>query len=122
MEENNNKMRELYELYLELGHEVFEEKVKKPMELDYLHNTHDSSNVFSTFSLNTFDANDMQGHKLGDAMFDEDDIFSPPSFDENICYDDTLPSIYDDYNDECDIFSPPTIEDKVYYDYDMPHI
>ena len=25
------KMRELYELYLKLGHEVFEEKIKKPM-------------------------------------------------------------------------------------------
>ena len=33
------------------------------------------------------DANDMQSHKLGDAMFDEDDMFSPPSFDEQIYYD-----------------------------------
>ena len=46
--ENNKKMRELYELYLELGHEVFEEKIKKPME-PYLQNTHDSSNVISIF-------------------------------------------------------------------------
>ena len=38
--ENKNKMRELYELYLELGHEVFEEKIKKPME-HYLHTLHD---------------------------------------------------------------------------------
>ena len=58
-------MRELYELYLELGHEVFEEKIKKPMELYYFQNTHDSSNVISMSSLNTFDANDMQSHKLG---------------------------------------------------------
>ena len=29
MENNNKIMRELYELYLELGHEVFEEKIKK---------------------------------------------------------------------------------------------
>jgi hypothetical protein len=28
------------------------------------------------------DANDMQSHKLGDAMLDEDDIFCPLSFDE----------------------------------------
>ena len=98
-------MRELYELYLELGHEVFEEKVKNPMELYYLHNTHDSSNVISMSSLNIHDANDMQRHKLGDAMFDEDDMFIPPSFDEQI--------YYDDYNDECDIFSPPTIEEKI---------
>ena len=118
--ENNRKMRELYELYLELGHEVFEEKIKKLMEL-YLHTLHDC-NVTSMSSLNSFDANDMQSHKLGDAMFDEDDIFSPPSFDENICYDDTLTSIYDDYNDECDIFNAPTIEEEIYYDYNMPPI
>ena len=31
--ENNKKIRDLYGLYLELGHEVFEEKIKKPMEL-----------------------------------------------------------------------------------------
>ena len=34
-------------------------------------------NVVSMNSLNIRDANDMQSHKLGDAMFDEDDIFSP---------------------------------------------
>ena len=49
-------------------------------------------------------------------------FLAPPSFDLNICYDDTLPSIYDDYNDENDIFSPPTIEEKIYYDYNMPPI
>ena len=32
------------------------------------------------------------------AMFDEDDIFSPPSFDVQICYDDYMPPIYDDCN------------------------
>ena len=73
-------------------------------------------------SLNVHDANDMQRHKLGDAMFDEDDMFSPPSSDENVCYDDTLPSMYDDYDGECDIFSPPTIEEEIYYDYNMPPI
>ena len=31
-------------------------------------------------SLNIHDANDIQRHKLGDAMFDEDDIFSPQVF------------------------------------------
>src|ERR1041385_9228027 len=93
-------MRELYELYLELGHEMFEEKIKKPMELYYLHITHDSSNVISMYSLNTFDANDMQSYKLGDAMFDEVDLFSPPNFDEKIYFDDTLPPIYDDYCDD----------------------
>src|SRR3954468_21149990 len=92
------KMRELSELYLELGHEVFEEKIKKPMELYYLHNTHVSSNIISMSSLNNFDTNDMQSYNLGDAMFD--DIFSPPTFDEEIYFDDTLPPIYDDYCDD----------------------
>src|SRR4051812_11664266 len=70
-------MRELYELYLELGYVVFEEKIKKPMEL-YLHTLHDC-NVTSMSSFNTFDVNDMQSYKLGDATFDEDDLFSAPS-------------------------------------------
>ena len=47
-----------------------------------------------------YDANDMQIHKLGEAMFDEDDIFCPPSFDEQIYYDDSMPPTYDDYIDE----------------------
>ena len=51
-------------------------------------------------SLNIHDANDMQSHKLGKAMFDEYDIFSPPSFDENISYDESMPPIYDGYIDE----------------------
>src|SRR3989337_3782712 len=51
-------------------------------------------------SLNIHDANDMQSHKLGDAMFDEDDIFRPRSFDEKIYYDDCMPPIYDDYCDD----------------------
>ena len=83
MAENN--MRELYEIYLELGHEVFEEKIKKPMEL-YLHNNHDSSNVISIHSLNTIIANAMESSKLGEAGFDKNDIFSPPSLEEEECY------------------------------------
>ena len=42
----------------------------------------------------------MQSYKLGDATFDEEDLFSPPSFDEEIYFDDTLPPIYDDYCDD----------------------
>jgi hypothetical protein len=57
-------------------------------------------NVACMNSLNIHDVNDMQSHKLRDAMFDEDDIFSPPSFDEKIYYDDCMPPIYDDYIDE----------------------
>src|ERR1041385_4721435 len=68
------------------------------MEL-YLHSLHDS-NVTCMSSLNNFDVNDMQSYKLGDATFDEDDIFSPPNFDEENYFDDTLPPIYDDYCDD----------------------
>src|SRR4051812_38682684 len=112
MENKKNIMRELYELYLELGHEVFEEKIKKPMELHYLHNTHVSSNVISMSSLNTFDPNDMQSYKLGDATFYE--VFSPPSFDEEIYLDDTLPPIYDDYCDDTYAIKNECLE--VYHD------
>ena len=34
-------------------------------------------NVVSMNSLNTHDANDIQSHKLGEAILDEDDIFVP---------------------------------------------
>ena len=47
--------------------------------IKYLNDEHDF-NVVSMNSLNTHDANDMQSHKLGEAMFDEDDIFCPPKF------------------------------------------
>ena len=64
-----------------------------------MNNVHDC-NVASMNSLNIHGANDMQSHKLGDAMFDEDDIFSPPRFDVQLCYNDCMPPICDDYNDE----------------------
>ena len=75
----------------------------------YLDNNHASSNVISMLSLNAIFANAMENCKLGDAGFDEYDIFSPPSFEDEIFFDYTMPPIYDDYYDECDIFSPPTI-------------
>jgi hypothetical protein len=59
---------------------------------------------------------------LGEAGFDEHDIFCPASMEEKIYFDDTMPPIYDDYNDEYDIFSPPSIEEKISYDYNMPPI
>src|SRR3954471_22404349 len=118
--ENNNKIIELYSIYLELGHEVFEEKIKKPMVL-YLHA---NSNVISMNSLDTIIANAMEKSKLGEASFDENDLFSPPALEDSysIAYDDTKTPIYDDYNDDYDIFSPPTIEEKINYDYNMPPI
>ena len=44
-----------------------------------LYDEHDC-NVVSMNSLNIHDDNDIQSHKLGDVMFYEDDIFSPPKF------------------------------------------
>ena len=38
--------------------------------------------------------------KLGDAMFNEDDIFSIPSFDMQSRYDDSMPLTYYDFIDE----------------------
>ena len=74
----------LYNVFLENdGKEncaqVLEEEVNKMFGTKSLNEEHDC-NVISMSSLNTHDANDMQSHKLGDAMFDEDDMFSPPSF------------------------------------------
>ena len=78
---------------------VLEEECIKMFGTKSLNDEHDC-NVVSMNSLNIHDANDMQSHKLGDAMFDEDDIFSPPRFDVQICYNDCMPLIYDYYNDE----------------------
>ena len=101
-----------------MGHEVFGEKIKKPMEL-YLHA---NSNVISMNSLNTIIANAMEKSKLGEASFNENDLFSSSSLEEEICYDDTKLPIYDDYSNDYVIFSPPTIEEKINYDYNMPPI
>ena len=82
-------------------------------------------NVVSMNSLNTHDANDMQSHKLGDAMFDEDDIFSLPSSHVQIYYDDSMPPIYDGYIDESGFgrvstlgSNESTILEEVSIDYD----
>ena len=56
--------------------QVLEEEVYKMFGIKYLNDEHDC-NVVSMNSLNIHDANDMQSHKLGEAMFDEDDIFVP---------------------------------------------
>ena len=61
--------------------QVLEEEVYKMFGTKSLYDEHDCS-VVSMISLNIHDANDMQSHNLGDAIFDEDDIFCPPSFDE----------------------------------------
>ena len=58
--------------------QLLEEECIKNFGTRSSYDEHDC-NVVSMNSLNIHDANDMQSHKLGDAMFDEDDIFSPPS-------------------------------------------
>ena len=59
--------------------QLMEEEFYKMFGTKYLNDEHDC-NVISMNSLNIHDANDMQSHKLGDGMFDEDDTFSPPKF------------------------------------------
>ena len=78
---------------------VLEEECIKMFGTKSLNDEHDC-NVVSMNSLNIRDDNDMQSYNLGDAMFYEDDIFSPPSFDKNIYYDESMPHIYDDYCDD----------------------
>ena len=78
---------------------MLEEECIKMFGTKSLNDEHDC-NVVSMNSLNIHDANDMQSHKLGEAMFDEDDIFCPPSFDEQIYYDESMSPIYDDYCDD----------------------
>ena len=56
--------------------QVLEEELHRILGKKYAKDEHDC-NVFSMNSLNIHDANDMQSHKLGEAMFDEDDIFVP---------------------------------------------
>ena len=79
--------------------QVPEEEIYRMFGTKSLNGEHDC-NVVSMNSLNIHDANDIQSHKLGEAMFDEDDIFSPPSFDVQIYYDESMPPIYDDYCDD----------------------
>ena len=59
--------------------QLIEEEINKMFGTKSLNDEHDC-NVVSMNSLNIHDANDMQSHKLGDAMFDEDDIFLSPKF------------------------------------------
>ena len=83
-----------------------------------LNDEHDC-NVVSLNSLNIHDANDMQSHKLGDAMFDEDDIFSPPSFDVQIYYDESMPAIYDDYCDDLYAIKNNDIHETCHHDFNF---
>ena len=94
----------LYNVFLENdGSEncaqLLEEKVNKIFGTKYLNDEHDC-NIVGMDSLNFHDPNAIKSHKLGNAMFDEDGIFCPPSYDERIYYDESMPPIYDDYCDD----------------------
>ena len=115
----------LYNIFLENdGSEncanLLEDEVNKMFGTKYLNDEHDC-NVVSINSLNIHDANDMQSYKLGDAIFDEYDIFCPPCFDEQIYYRNSMPPIYDDYCD--DTYTIKSSNDYIYkicHDYDYP--
>ena len=70
--------------------QVLKEEIYRMFGTISLYDEHDC-NVVSMNSLNIYDANDMQSHKLGEAMFDKDDIFCPPSFGQQIYYDESMP-------------------------------
>ena len=82
-------------------------------------NSLNDCNVASMNSLNIHDANDMQSHKLGDAMFDEDDIFSPPSFDDQIYDDDGMPPMYDDYCDDTYAIKSDSNHETCHHDFNI---
>ena len=79
--ENNKKIRDLYELYIELGHDAFEETFKKAMGV-CLHNS--DGNAISMNSLNTIIPNAMEKSKLGEASLYENDLFSSPALEKKI--------------------------------------
>ena len=79
--------------------QVIEEELHRILGIKPVKYDHDCI-VVSMNSLNIHDANYMQSHKLGEAMFDGDDMFCPPSFDKQTYYDESMPPIYDDYCDD----------------------
>ena len=73
----------LYHVFLENdGKENCAQLIEEEFNKMFGINDEHDCNVASMNSLNVHDANDMHRHKLWDAMFDEHDIFCPPSFDK----------------------------------------
>ena len=60
--------------------------------VEFIHDAHENyyENIFAEINVCP---------KLGDAMFNEDDIFSLPSFDMQVYNDNSMPPTYDDYCD-----------------------
>ena len=101
--ENNKNIRDLYSIYLELGHEVFEEKIKTPMEV-CLHNS--GSNVISINSLDTIIFNAMEKPKLTEDSLSKNP-FCSSALEEVFCLDNALSPTCGNLNDACDIPNPP---------------
>ena len=78
--ENNKKIRDLDELYIELGHDAFEEIIKTMGVCS--HNS--DGNAISMNSLNTIIPNAMEKSKLGEASLYENDLFSSPALEKKI--------------------------------------
>ena len=63
------------------GKEICAQLIEEEFNRMFGINDEHDRNVASMNCLNIHDANDMQSHKLEDAIIDEHDIFSPPRFD-----------------------------------------
>ena len=85
--------------------------------IEYVNDEHDC-NVLSMNSLNTHDANDMQSHKLGDAIFDKDDLFSSSTLNDQNHFDESMPLIYDDYCE--DTYALKKRDDKTCHTFENP--
>src|SRR6266516_2262845 len=108
----------LYNVFLENeGTENCAQLIEEEFNKMFGINDEHDCNVVSMNSMNIHDANDMQSHKLGDAMFNEDDIFSPPRFDVQICYNGSMPPIYDDYDDEICAIESNDIQETFHHDF-----
>ena len=71
----------LYNIFLENdGSENCAQLIEEEFYKMFGINDEHDCNVVTMNSLNIHDANDMQSHKLGDAMSNEDDIFLSPKF------------------------------------------
>jgi hypothetical protein len=83
---------------------------------------YDDSNCYTVGAIHTTNdesdyAYDMPSHKPGDAMFDENDMFETLFAAINVC-----PKLGDDMLNEDDLFSLPTLNDQICYDDCMPPI
>ena len=96
------------------------EKVSLPNDVSPI--THDDDNCYTIGAIHTINdendyAYDMKRPKLGEAMFDENDIFENIFAEINVC-----PKLGEAMFNEDDLFSPPTLNDQISYDDCMPPI